>query len=105
MLLKRRIYAYVGGFHDRPVQKDDQNPDDLDPFHAPAFAFPMKFGCQTHLEKLFITQLADGIMGMDVATAAFWSQMFDAKKIKAKAFSLCFHGKMTPIGMVPNRVQ
>jgi hypothetical protein len=85
--------CYVGGFHDRPVQKDDQNPDDLDPFHAPAFAFPMKFGCQTHLEGLFITQLADGIMGMDVATAAFWSQMFDAKRITAKAFSLCYSRK------------
>jgi Eukaryotic aspartyl protease len=42
---------------------------------------------------LFITQLADGIMGMDVAPAAFWSQMYDANKIQHKAFSLCFSRK------------
>ena len=82
--------CYVGGFHDRPVNDDDATGDDLDPFHAEAFAFDMKFGCQTKLTGLFKTQLADGIMGMDVAPAAFWWQMYDANKIDHKAFSLCF---------------
>jgi hypothetical protein len=85
--------CYVGGFHDRPIQKDDQNPDGLDPFHAPAFAFPMKFACQTNITGLFKTHLADGIMGMGVAAASFWLQMFYAKRIPAKAFSLCFSRK------------
>jgi Eukaryotic aspartyl protease len=35
-------------------------------------------------------QLADGIMGMDNADAAYWKQMYDRKVIKRKAFSLCF---------------
>jgi Eukaryotic aspartyl protease len=35
-------------------------------------------------------QLADGIMGMDNAEAAYWKQMYDRKVIKRKAFSLCF---------------
>jgi Xylanase inhibitor N-terminal len=86
--------CYVGGFHDRPTpKKDDSTVDDLDPFHAPNFAFNMKFGCQTRITGLFITQLADGIMGMDVATAAFWYQMYEAGIIPSKAFSLCFSRK------------
>jgi Xylanase inhibitor N-terminal len=86
--------CYVGGFHDRPTpKKDDATVDDLDPFHAPNFAFNMKFGCQTRITGLFITQLADGIMGMDVATAAFWYQMHEAGIISSKAFSLCFSRK------------
>jgi hypothetical protein len=88
--------CYVGGFHDRPTQEDQDNTQqsvdtaDLDPFHAPAFAFRMKFGCQTRITGLFITQLADGIMGMDIAQAALWYQMYNANQIQHKAFSLCF---------------
>lgn len=91
--------CYVGGFHDRPTQEDQDNTKqsidtaDIDPFHAPAFAFRMKFGCQTRITGLFITQLADGIMGMDVAQPALWYQMYNANKIQHKAFSLCFSRK------------
>jgi len=49
--------CYAGGFHNRPVDADDEKDDDLDPFHAPAFAFDMKFGCQTKVTGLFKTQL------------------------------------------------
>lgn len=48
--------CYVGGPHLK-ASADDGGHDDLDPFHAPAFAFDMKFGCQTHLTGLFITQV------------------------------------------------
>ena len=91
--------CYVGGFHDRPTQEDQDNTKqstdtaDIDPFHAPDFAFQMKFGCQTHIANLFITQLADGIMGMDVAQSALWYQMYSANKIQHKSFSLCFSRK------------
>ena len=36
---------------------------------------------------------ADGIMGMDVAASSFWKQMYEAHKIGAEAFSLCFSRK------------
>lgn len=49
--------CYVGGPHNG-VTPDDGGSDFLDPFHAPAFAFGMKFGCQTHLTGLFITQVS-----------------------------------------------
>lgn len=91
--------CYVGGFHDRPTQEDTDTTNkkadaaDIDPFHAPAFSFRMKFGCQTRITGLFITQLADGIMGMDIAQPALWYQMYNANKIQHKAFSLCFSRK------------
>mmetsp|Transcript_4712 Transcript_4712/g.9019 ORF Transcript_4712/g.9019 Transcript_4712/m.9019 type:complete len:626 (-) Transcript_4712:120-1997(-) len=91
--------CYVGGMHSS-VTVDNKGTDYLDPFHAPAFTFGLKFGCQTHLTGLFITQLADGIMGMDNAKAAYWKQMFDAGVIKKEAFSLCFsrHDEVSRLG-------
>jgi Xylanase inhibitor N-terminal len=57
--------CYVGGFHDRPLQKDNGTTtlDNLDPLYAPNLAFDVKFGCQTAITGLFQTQLEDGIMG------------------------------------------
>ena len=82
--------CYVGGLHTEPVLKDDNGKSDLDPYHAPNFAFPLKFGCQTKITGLFKTQMADGIMGMDIAKAAFWQQMYQAGRIRRQAFSMCF---------------
>lgn len=48
--------CYVGGMHNK-ITVDDKGSDFLDPFHAPAFKFGLKFGCQTHLTGLFITQV------------------------------------------------
>lgn len=80
--------CYVGGLHDVALS-GDAGRDDLDPFHAPAFSFPLTFGCQTKLTGLFKTQLADGIMGMDHAEAAFWYQASNKLGLPRK-FSLCF---------------
>jgi hypothetical protein len=45
---------------------------------------------------LFKTQLADGIMGMDMKGESFWSQMFEAGKMgDSKQFSLCFSRQPT----------
>jgi Xylanase inhibitor N-terminal len=93
--------CYIGGLHSQPETPAssktefgvDGTVDGLDPKNALVYSFPMKFGCQTRLTGLFKTQLADGIMGMDVAEASFWWQMYDAGKISHKAFSLCYSRK------------
>jgi hypothetical protein len=81
--------CYVGGLHDVALEHDNSGNDELDPFHAPAFAFPLAFGCQTKITGLFKTQLADGIMGMDHAEAAFWYQASKNLGLP-RQFSLCF---------------
>jgi hypothetical protein len=85
-----RDAVYIGGPHDHGLNSDNGGTSDMDPNHAFAFSFPMTFGCQTKITGLFKTQLADGIMGMDDAPSAFWSQMYDHKLIDDKKFSLCF---------------
>ena len=60
--------CYVGGLHTGAVTTEGDTQSDWDPHHAAALAFDLKFGCETSLTGLFITQLADGIMGMDVRT-------------------------------------
>ena len=50
--------CYAGGLHSTSVALDDQTKaDDLNPFLAPKYAFPLKFGCQTKITGLFVTQV------------------------------------------------
>ncbi|KAL7576318.1 hypothetical protein ACA910_018137 [Epithemia clementina (nom. ined.)] len=83
--------CYAGGLHSKSVSLDPAaNNDDLNPFLAAKFAFPLKFGCQISLTGLFITQLADGIMGLDNAQASYVRQMSDSGIIASNSFSLCY---------------
>jgi len=86
-----RDVSYIGGPHDMALSRIASGTEPGDnPLHASAFSFELDFGCQVLLKGLFRTQLADGIMGMENVNESFWNQMFDAKIIKEKKFSLCY---------------
>jgi Xylanase inhibitor N-terminal len=55
--------CYIGGLHSTtnaaPVHQNVT--DALNPWDAPAFSFPLKFGCQTRVTGMFEEQLADGM--------------------------------------------
>lgn len=71
--------AYTGGSH---FAADDRE--------ATNGGFNLTFGCQTLVEGMFETQLADGIMGMMVSPSSYWWQLYEAGMIETKQFSLCF---------------
>jgi hypothetical protein len=54
------------------------------------FRFQLDFACQTKITGLFVTQLADGIMGVDNTPMSFWNQMYNSGVLPSKIFSLCF---------------
>jgi hypothetical protein len=81
--------CYIAGPHEQPLLQEYSTDDPLDPLHATHYAFDLEFGCQTSLNGLFITQMADGIMGMNPVATSYWSQL--SKNLgTAKQFSLCF---------------
>ena len=52
--------------------------------------FSFRFACQTEITGLFVTQLADGILGMSKGRNSLWRQMFEQGATDKEQFSLCF---------------
>lgn len=73
--------VYSGGPHDYSTTEES--------------SFRLYFGCQTRITGFFKTQLADGIMGMEMAESSFWKQMSDARVLREESFSLCFSQQPT----------
>jgi hypothetical protein len=71
--------AYTGGSH-----------FSVDSAEADHSSFLLTFGCQTAVEGLFATQLADGILGMMKSPRSYWWQLYTAGIIPEQQFSLCF---------------
>jgi len=76
--------VYLGG-GDMLAMADHRNTD---------YAVPFMFGCQISENGLFVTQLADGIMGMSAHQSTLPKRMFDRKKIEHNMFALCFRREL-----------
>jgi hypothetical protein len=72
------------------TNQEDTIVDHVDPNDASQFEFELIFGCQISITGLFVTQLADGIMGMENDDSSFWKQMHNKGAIPRPQFSLCF---------------
>lgn len=67
--------------------------DAADPLNQ-QFAIPFMFGCQTTESGLFVTQLADGIMGMSAHESTLPKKLYDMGKIEHNMFTMCFSRKL-----------
>jgi hypothetical protein len=54
------------------------------------YAFPLIFNCQFFTSGPFVNGFEDGIMGMGDDPEALWSQMYQAGKLPAQMFSVCY---------------
>lgn len=71
------------------VGSSDVNTGPVDPIDN-SFAIPFMFGCQYSETGLFVTQLADGIMGMSAHAATLPKRMYDQNMLAKNMFSMCF---------------
>lgn len=67
--------------------------DSMDPKNH-AFKSDFLFGCQTKETGLFVTQLADGIMGMSAHPSTLPKVMYEQGKLEHNMFSMCFRREL-----------
>jgi hypothetical protein len=83
---------------------------------AQRFSFNFIFGCQTYLNGLFVSQLADGIMGLSQHEATLPRIMYNQGKLSSRVFSICFRTEIATskkgisaglltLGGIDNRLQ
>ena len=70
--------VYSGGSHKHPISPHDMA------------AWQFHFGCMVESTGLFQTQLADGVLGMNLVPHSFWNQAYRAGAMDTLSFSLCF---------------
>ena len=59
-----------------------------------AFKTDFLFGCQVKETGLFVTQLADGIMGMSAHPSTLPRAMYEQGKLEHNMFSMCFRREL-----------
>ena len=58
------------------------------------YAIDFMFGCMTKVNGLFLTQLADGIMGMSAHEATLTKQLWNKGVLEHNMFALCFRREL-----------